>query len=107
MTRSLNDKVKSLSKTRQNAIQARANELIAEEMTLKDLRIALEKTQVDLGEALHMKQEGVSRLERRSDMLLSTLNKYICAMGGSLKLTAEFPNRPPVVIQGITDILSH
>lgn len=82
MTKSLNDKMKSLSKERQKIIQNRADQLIAEEMTLRDLRLALEKTQEDLGEILHMKQDGISRLEKRSDMLLSTLSKYISAMGG-------------------------
>lgn len=104
MTKSLNDKMNSLSVERQNSIQERANDLIAEEMTLRDLRLALKKTQEDLGTALHMKQDGISRLEKRSDMLISTLNKYIKAMGGTLKLTAEFPNRPSVEIHGIADI---
>jgi len=104
---SLHDKIATLSSNRQNAIQNRANELIADELTLKDLRLALEKTQQDLGAILHMKQDGISRLEKRSDMLLSTLNKYINAMGGTLKLTAEFPNRPPVLIRGITEISAH
>ena len=76
-------------------------------MTLRDLRLALEKTQVDLGEIMHMKQEGISRLEKRTDMLISTLNKYISAMGGTLKLMAEFPDRVPVEIHGIVDILPH
>ncbi|HHU0101978.1 TPA: helix-turn-helix domain-containing protein [Legionella pneumophila] len=107
MTRSLNDKMNSLSKERQELIQKRANQLIAEEMTLRDLRLALEKTQEDLGEILHMKQDGISRLEKRSDMLISTLNKYISAMGGSLKLMAEFPDRAPVEIHGIAEIRSH
>jgi len=107
MARSLNDKVNTLSKARQISIQSRANELIAEEMTLRDLRQALKKTQVDLSVALHMKQDGVSRLENRSDMLLSTLTKYITAMGGSLKIIAEFPDRPPVTIQSFKDIHSH
>lgn len=71
------------------------------------LRLALEKTQEDLGKILHMKQEGISRLEKRSDMLISTLNKYITSMGGSLKLMAEFPNRAPVEIHGISEIKSH
>ncbi|MCW8408902.1 helix-turn-helix transcriptional regulator [Legionella sp. PATHC035] len=106
MTKSLNDKMKSLSKERQKIIQNRADQLIAEEMTLRDLRLALEKTQEDLGEILHMKQDGISRLEKRSDMLLSTLSKYISAMGGSLKLMAEFPNRAPVEIHGIAEIKS-
>lgn len=104
MTNSLNDKIKSLSVDRQKSIQGRANELVTEEMTLRDLRLALKKTQEDLGTALHMKQDGISRLEKRSDMLISTLNKYINAMGGTLKLTAEFPNRPSVEIHGIAEI---
>ena len=104
MTRSLKDKMKTLSLNRQSSIQDRANELIAEEMTLRDLRVALKKTQEDLGAILHMKQDGISRLEKRSDMLLSTLHKYIHAMGGTLKLTAEFPDRPSVEIHGIADI---
>jgi len=107
MARTLNDKVKALPEVRQVSIQNRANELIAEEMTLRDLRLALKKTQVDLSEALHMKQEGISRLEKRSDMLISTLKKYITAMGGSLKITAEFPDRPPVLIHDFKDIYSH
>ncbi len=107
MTRSLNDKMNSLTKKRQELILKRANQLIAEEMTLRDLRLALEKTQEDLGEILHMKQDGISRLEKRSDMLISTLNKYISAMGGSLKLMAEFPDRAPVEIHGIAEIRSH
>lgn len=104
MSRSLNDKMNSLSAERIDTIEKRAAQLITEEMTLRDLRLALEKTQVDLGEILHMKQEGISRLEKRSDMLISTLSKYISAMGGSLKLMAEFPDRAPVEIHGIAEI---
>lgn len=107
MNRSLNDKMNSLSAERINKIEERVTQLIAEEMTLRDLRLALEKTQVALGEILHMKQEGISRLEKRSDMLISTLSKYISAMGGSLKLMAEFPDRAPVEIHGIAEIRSH
>jgi Rad3-related DNA helicase len=107
MARSLKDKINALPIDRQHSIQERANELIAEEMTLRDLRLALKKTQEDLGTVLHMKQDGISRLEKRSDMLISTLNKYISAMGGTLKLTAEFPNRPSVEIHGIADIQTH
>ena len=104
MAKSLNDKLNALNKNRQASISARATELIAEEMTLRDLRLALQKTQQELGVALHMKQDGISRLENRSDMLLSTLNKYIHAMGGTLKLIAEFPGRPSIEIHGVADI---
>ena len=104
MAKLLSDKLNTLSKSRQRSIQTRADELIVKEMTLHDLRLALKKTQQDISAVLHIKQDGISRLEKRSDMLLSTLSKYISAMGGTLKLTAEFPDRPPVVIQGVADI---
>jgi transcriptional regulator with XRE-family HTH domain len=101
---SLNDKLSKLSKSRQDKIDNRAQKLIQEELTLRDLRAALEKTQVELCKVLDMKQDGISRLEHRSDMLISTLTKYINAMGGTLKITAEFPDRLPVQISGIESI---
>jgi hypothetical protein len=47
--------------------------------------------------------QNISRLEKRSDMLLSTLRGYIEAMGGKLELVAYFPNRPPVTIEHLAD----
>jgi hypothetical protein len=52
---------------------------------------------------LGITQDSVSRLEKRSDLLLSTLRKTVQAMGGKLSLVAEFPDRPPVVLYGISD----
>jgi DNA-binding transcriptional regulator YiaG len=76
--------------------EARAKVLIAEELTLRELRNALELTQAQVGEALGIGQEHVSRLEQRSDMLLSTLANTVKAMGGELSLVVQFPDRPPV-----------
>jgi hypothetical protein len=45
----------------------------------------------------------VSRLEKRTDILISTLSRYIEAMGGKLYLVAKFPERDPVVLSGIAD----
>jgi DNA-binding XRE family transcriptional regulator len=70
----------------------------AEFATLKDLRKAALRTQEDLAAALGVGQDTISRLEKRSDMLLSTLRHYVESVGGKLALIAEFPNRPPVVI---------
>ena len=50
-----------------------------------------------------MKQVCISRLERRTDLLLSTMASYIEAMGGKLKLVAEFPGQKPVVIKALAD----
>ena len=92
--------LKKLPPSRQKKIRKRANTLIAEEMTLRELRNALELTQSEMSTKLQMKQEAISRLERRSDVLLSTLYAYIKAMGGELSLTAKFPNKPPITICG-------
>jgi transcriptional regulator with XRE-family HTH domain len=70
-------------------------------MSLRDLRKARKLTQERLAEALNVGQDGVSRLEKRSDLLLSTLRSYVEAMGGSLSLVAEFPDRQPIILSGL------
>ena len=102
--KTMNQKMKSLSAGRRKKIEARAAALIAEEMTLQELRRARKLTQVRLAKALGISQDGVSRLEKRSDLLLSTLRKSVEAMGGNLSLVAEFPDRKPVILCGIADV---
>jgi len=94
MARKLDDVLAALPAERRTRVEQRAMELA----TLKDLRKAAEQTQEDLAAALGVGQDTISRLEKRSDMLLSTLRYYIESMGGKLELIAQFPNRPPVVI---------
>ena len=67
--------------------------MIDEELTLKDLRKAHEMTQEKLAAVLGMKQASVSDLEKRSDMLLSTLREYVEALGGELEIRATFPGK--------------
>src|ERR1700685_4346887 len=95
---SLDDHVKKLSPERRARIEVRTRELIEEELTLRDLRQAQHLTQERMAELLGVEQENVSRLERRADLLLSTLSSYVAAMGGKLRLIAEFPDRHPVAI---------
>lgn len=99
----VNDKIRKLSPPLRKKVEARAAELIAEEMTLRELRKARKLTQVRVAKALGVTQDSVSRLEKRSDLLLSTLRKTVEAMGGSLSLVAEFPDRPPVVLSSISE----
>ena len=93
-----------MSAKRRKKIKARATTLIAEEMTLQELRQARKLTQVRMAKALGISQDGVSRLEKRSDLLLSTLRKSVEAMGGNLSLIAEFPDRKPVILSGIATV---
>jgi DNA-binding XRE family transcriptional regulator len=89
---------------RRAKIAARAKDLIAEEMTLQDLRRAKKLTQEQMAAALHIGQDSVSRIEKRSDFLLSTLRTYVSAMGGSLDLIVRFPDRAPVILSSLEDV---
>lgn len=104
MARTLNEVVAALPAAQQAEIEARATRLIEEELTLRDLRKAHALTQARIAEALHISQDGVSRIEKRSDFLLSTLRSYVEAMGGRLRLVAEFPDREPVSIAGLDSL---
>lgn len=103
MTASLKDIIKGLQPDRQERITAEADRLHAEYLTLQDLRKAKELTQTNLAETLGIRQATVSQMEKRSDLMLSTLRSYVEAMGGSLSLMVEFPDRTPVVLDGLGD----
>src|SRR5271169_7042070 len=76
MAVTLKDKMKGLSPARRKKIEARTAPLIAEEMTRQELRHARKLTQVRMAKALGITQDGVSRLEKRSDLLLSYSPRY-------------------------------
>jgi len=99
----VNEKIRKLSVVQRRKVESRAAELIAEEMSLRELRRARKLTQVRMAKTLGITQDSVSRLEKRSDLLLSTLRKTVRAMGGSLSLVAKFPDRPPVVLSGLAE----
>jgi hypothetical protein len=93
-----------LSPKRRRKIAARANEILAEEMTLREVRQALDHTQMQVAKALGINQDGVCRLEQRTDLLLSTLRGYLKAIGGELNLVVKFPNRKTVLLSGFSEI---
>jgi DNA-binding XRE family transcriptional regulator len=102
MARKLEHIMADLPAKRRAAVEARADNLA----TLKDLRQAVAQTQQDLASTLGVGQDTISRIEKRSDMLLSTLRRYVEAMGGKLELVAQFPDRPPMVIDHLTSTTS-
>src|SRR5216684_3736134 len=101
MTRTLEQMMKEVGPARRKKIERRAAQLIQEEMSLRELRRAHKLTQERIAETLGIGQDQVSRLEQRSDLLISTLRSYVEAMGGRLTLVAEFPDHKPVVLSGI------
>lgn len=94
---------KELHPARRKKIAARAAQLIAEELTLQELRRARKLTQVRMAKKLGIGQDGISKIEKRTDLMISTLRKTVEAMGGRLSLVAEFPDRPPVALSGIAE----
>lgn len=102
--KTLEQKLSEISPARQEKIRVRTRELVTREMSLQELRHAVNKTQKTVARTLHMGQDGVSRLEKRSDLLLSTLRNYVEAVGGSLTLVAQFPEQEPIAIGGFGDI---
>jgi len=101
MARTLADKLQQLPAARRRKVEDRATELVAEEMCLRDLRKAMNRTQVEVAKVLKVGQDTVSRYEQRSDMLLSTLQGYVQAMGGELELVVTFPDRKPVKLKSL------
>jgi hypothetical protein len=104
MSKTLDQKFNDLRPARRKKVDARVAELIAEELSLRELRRAHRLTQRRMAEKLGIGQEGVSRLEQRTDLLISTLRGYVEAMGGSLLIVAKFPDRQPVVLSGLAGI---
>lgn len=104
MGKTIEQLMAELSPERRKRVEARAARLIAEEQSLRDLRQARRLTQQHMAKRLGVRQHSISRLEQRSDMLLSTLRDYVGKLGGELVLTAHFPDREPVRIAGFADL---
>lgn len=80
-----------MSPERQERIRKRTGELLAE-LPLQELRQARALSQQELAEVLGLNQATVSKLERRTDMYLSSLRRFVEAMGGELEVSANFPD---------------
>jgi DNA-binding XRE family transcriptional regulator len=84
--------------------RARIDQLAEEmraEINLREMRRLRKLTQARLSKKLKIGQEGVSRIEKRTDLYLSTLRGYVEGVGGKLSLLVEFPDRPPVILAGL------
>lgn len=103
MTTPLKTVMDGLDPARRSRVEQETDRLHAEYLTLQELRKAKALTQSNLAETLGIRQASVAQMEKRSDLMLSTLRSYIEAMGGSLKLMVEFPNQKPVALDGLGD----
>ncbi len=99
MGRTLDQMLNSLPAAQRAAVERRASELIAEELSLRDLRKALNLTQTDMARRLKKGQDRVSRTEQNEDLLLSTLQGYVKSLGGELELVCRFKDRAAVRVK--------
>ncbi len=102
--RSQGDDLASLPEERRQRVEARAQELMDEVESLGELRRVAGKAQVDIASALKVKQPSVSKIEKQTDMYLSTLRSYIEAVGGQLELVVRLPSHAPLRLQRLGDV---
>jgi hypothetical protein len=103
MAVNVNQILRKLSPAKRRKIEDRAAEMIADEMSLRDLRRARRLTRARIAKVLGITQDSVSRLEKRTDLLLSTLRKTVRAMGGEVRIIAEFPDREPILLAELAE----
>jgi len=98
MTKPFSNLTKKLSPERHERVLRRTAEL-AKEMALQELRQALALTQQQIAGTMKMNQAAVSKLEHQSDMYISTLRRFLSAMGGDLRIVASFPEGEVIIKQ--------
>src|SRR5215208_1016159 len=106
MGRTLNEMIDALPKQRREGIDARYRELKDEVESLSELRKAAGKAQADIAATLKIKQPSVSKIERQTDMYLSTLRSYVEAVGGKLDLVVRLPAHRAIRLHRLGEVLS-
>jgi predicted transcriptional regulator len=76
---------------------------LREEMDLAELRRAMQLSQEEIGQTLEIQQGAVAKIEKRADMFVSTLRRFVEAMGGELEIVAKFPDHS-VRIRNFADL---
>ncbi|AMK24683.1 XRE family transcriptional regulator [Sphingobium sp. SJ10-10] len=104
MGRSRSEIMAALPEDRRRRIEARAQELVAEVEGLKALRQLAERSQEQIAETLGVKQPSVHKIERQTDLYLSTLRRFVEAAGGKLELRVELPGKGVLHLTGVGDL---
>ena len=98
MAKNFNTLLAKMSPENQARVHAGANAML-EEIALQELRKTLNLTQEQVAAAMQMNQGIVSKMEHQDDIYVSTLRRFVTALGGQLKLVASFPDREVVINQ--------
>ena len=106
MAQALKDILENLPPKQRAAVDKRYAELVNEVESLKELRKISEISQAKLAELLEISQPAISKIERQTDMYLSTLRGYVEAIGGELDVIIRLPKHGPVKIKSLEDVSS-
>jgi hypothetical protein len=106
MGRTVDEVIGGLPKQRRARIDARYREIRDEVESLRELRKAAGKAQVEIATTLRIKQPSVSKIEKQTDMYLSTLRSYVEAIGGELDLVVRLPAHRPIRLPRLGEALS-
>ena len=98
MAKSFNELRGRMSSERQKKVAARTQALLFQ-MALQELRQSLNITQAEVAQVLDVNQAAISKMEKQEDMRISTLLRFVEALGGKLKLVATFPDKEVVINQ--------
>jgi|FLOH01.1.fsa_nt_gi transcriptional regulator with XRE-family HTH domain len=98
MAKQFNMLLKDMSDVRKQRIDTKKQDILYE-IDLQGVRKALKLTQNQLAATLKVNQAAVSKMENQSDMFISTLRRFLEAMGANLKIVAEFPDQQIVINQ--------
>lgn len=105
MGRTRSEIMAALPPERRRKIEVRAAELVAEVEGLQELRKLAERSQADMAKTLKIKQPSVHKIEKRTDLYLSTLRRYVEAAGGTLELRVELPGKGTMHLTGVGDLV--
>jgi len=104
MSRTLNEILETLPPERRERIARRADEMAAEIDSLAELRKLAELTQGQVAETLGVSQPTVHQIEKRTDVYLSTLRRFVAAAGGELELRVTLPGKGTFRLSGVGDL---
>ncbi len=106
MGRSREEIMATLPPARRARIDARAAELVGQVEGLKALRLLAERSQDQIAKGLGIKQPSVLKIERQTDLYLSTLRRFVEAAGGTLELRVELPGKGVLHLTGLGELKS-
>lgn len=106
MGRTHNEIIAALPPERRRKVEVRTAELVAEVEGLQALRRLAERSQAEMAKELKIKQPSVHKIEKQTDLYLSTLRRFVEAAGGTLELRVKLPGKGTMHLTGVGDLRS-